>query len=165
MGLGEQGGAAASVPCGGAFLVPAFLVREKNPLEYMVGLGSPGVWEESPWEQGWETVLDLCCAQDTSITRSHKWERKHRERRAQTVAVSLQLEVTGSDGLICRVSSILCTWVRLLCCPCSRRLKEKTYSLWPFLLDDRQKYLNPLYSSKSERLTVLEPNTASFNFK
>ncbi|XP_005355464.1 myotubularin-related protein 6 [Microtus ochrogaster] len=45
------------------------------------------------------------------------------------------------------------------------KLKEKTYSLWPFLLDDRQKYLNPLYSSKSERLTVLEPNTVSFNFK
>ncbi|EDL36117.1 myotubularin related protein 6, isoform CRA_a [Mus musculus] len=45
------------------------------------------------------------------------------------------------------------------------RLKEKTYSLWPFLLDDKKKYLNPLYSSKSQRLTVLEPNTASFNFK
>lgn len=45
------------------------------------------------------------------------------------------------------------------------KLKEKTYSLWPFLLDDKQKYLNPLYSSKSERLTVLEPNTVSFNFK
>ncbi|ERE87303.1 myotubularin-related protein 6 isoform X2 [Cricetulus griseus] len=45
------------------------------------------------------------------------------------------------------------------------KLKEKTYSLWPFLLDDKQKYLNPLYSSKSESLTVLEPNTVSFNFK
>lgn len=45
------------------------------------------------------------------------------------------------------------------------RLKEKTYSLWPFLLADKKKYLNPLYSSKSQRLTVLEPNTASFNFK
>ncbi|XP_031218752.1 myotubularin-related protein 6 isoform X2 [Mastomys coucha] len=45
------------------------------------------------------------------------------------------------------------------------RLKEKTYSLWPFLLDDKKKYLNPLYSSKSQRLIVLEPNTASFNFK
>ncbi|XP_052047234.1 myotubularin-related protein 6 isoform X2 [Apodemus sylvaticus] len=45
------------------------------------------------------------------------------------------------------------------------RLKERTYSLWPFLLDDKKKYLNPLYSSKSQRLTVLEPNTASFNFK
>lgn len=45
------------------------------------------------------------------------------------------------------------------------KLKEKTYSLWPFLLDDKKKYLNPLYSSKSQKLTVLEPNTVSFNFK
>ncbi|KAM9604339.1 phosphatidylinositol-3,5-bisphosphate 3-phosphatase MTMR6 isoform 2-T2 [Trichechus inunguis] len=45
------------------------------------------------------------------------------------------------------------------------KLKEKTYSLWPFLLDDQEKYLNPLYSSKSQRLTVLEPSTVSFNFK
>nr|XP_042140895.1 myotubularin-related protein 6 isoform X3 [Peromyscus maniculatus bairdii] len=43
------------------------------------------------------------------------------------------------------------------------KLKERTYSLWSFLLDDKQKYLNPLYSSTSE--TVLEPNTVSFNFK
>ncbi|XP_075865664.1 phosphatidylinositol-3,5-bisphosphate 3-phosphatase MTMR6 isoform X4 [Microcebus murinus] len=45
------------------------------------------------------------------------------------------------------------------------KLKEKTYSLWPFLLEDQKKYLNPLYSSKSQRFTVLEPNTVSFNFK
>ncbi|XP_053419580.1 myotubularin-related protein 6 isoform X1 [Nycticebus coucang] len=45
------------------------------------------------------------------------------------------------------------------------KLKEKTYSLWPFLLEDQKKYLNPLYSSKSQRFTVLEPNTISFNFK
>ncbi|KAK1340778.1 hypothetical protein QTO34_017172 [Cnephaeus nilssonii] len=44
-------------------------------------------------------------------------------------------------------------------------LKEKTYSLWPFLLDDQKKYLNPLYSSNSQQFAVLEPNTASFNFK
>lgn len=43
------------------------------------------------------------------------------------------------------------------------KLKERTYSLWSFLLDDKQKYFNPLYSSTSE--TVLEPNTVSFNFK
>lgn len=43
------------------------------------------------------------------------------------------------------------------------KLKEKTYSLWPFLLDDLKKYLNPVYSP--ERFTVLEPNTVSFNFK
>nr|KAF6453179.1 myotubularin related protein 6 [Molossus molossus] len=45
------------------------------------------------------------------------------------------------------------------------KLKEKTYSLWPFLLDDQTKYLNPLYSSKSQKFAVLEPNTVSFNFK
>lgn len=45
------------------------------------------------------------------------------------------------------------------------KLKEKTYSLWPFLLDDQKKYLNPLYSSNSQQFVVLEPNTASFNFK
>ncbi|XP_074244021.1 phosphatidylinositol-3,5-bisphosphate 3-phosphatase MTMR6 isoform X2 [Saimiri boliviensis] len=45
------------------------------------------------------------------------------------------------------------------------KLREKTYSLWPFLLEDQKKYLNPLYSSKSHRFIVLEPNTVSFNFK
>uniref|UniRef100_A0A8C0E4U9 Myotubularin related protein 6 n=1 Tax=Balaenoptera musculus TaxID=9771 RepID=A0A8C0E4U9_BALMU len=47
----------------------------------------------------------------------------------------------------------------------SDRLKEKTYSLWPFLLHDQKKYFNPLYSSTSQKLAVLEPNTVSFNFK
>lgn len=45
------------------------------------------------------------------------------------------------------------------------KLREKTHSLWPFLLDDQKKYLNPLYSSSSQQFAVLEPNTASFNFK
>nr|XP_036859830.1 myotubularin-related protein 6 [Manis javanica] len=45
------------------------------------------------------------------------------------------------------------------------RLKEKTYSVWPFLLDDQQKYMNPLYSSTPQICAVLEPNTVSFNFK
>uniref|UniRef100_A0A8C6CSX1 Myotubularin related protein 6 n=1 Tax=Moschus moschiferus TaxID=68415 RepID=A0A8C6CSX1_MOSMO len=45
------------------------------------------------------------------------------------------------------------------------KLKEKTYSLWPFLLGDQKKYLNPLYSSQSQKSAVLEPNTVSFNFK
>ncbi|XP_062983099.1 myotubularin-related protein 6 [Elgaria multicarinata webbii] len=46
------------------------------------------------------------------------------------------------------------------------RLKEKTYSLWPFLLDEHEKYLNPVYNENfSESLTVLEPDTVSFNFK
>lgn len=45
------------------------------------------------------------------------------------------------------------------------KLKEKTYSVWPFLLDDQQKYMNPLYSSTPQICAVLEPNTVSFNFK
>ncbi|XP_055282344.1 myotubularin-related protein 6 isoform X6 [Moschus berezovskii] len=45
------------------------------------------------------------------------------------------------------------------------KLKEKTYSLWPFLLGGQKKYLNPLYSSQSQKSAVLEPNTVSFNFK
>ncbi|KAI5279517.1 myotubularin-related protein 6 isoform X2 [Manis pentadactyla] len=45
------------------------------------------------------------------------------------------------------------------------KLKEKTYSLWPFLLGDQQRYVNPLYSSTSQIGAVLEPNTVSFNFK
>ncbi|XP_072467846.1 phosphatidylinositol-3,5-bisphosphate 3-phosphatase MTMR6 isoform X3 [Notamacropus eugenii] len=45
------------------------------------------------------------------------------------------------------------------------KLKEKTYSLWPFLLDDQEKYLNPFYSPNSQKFTVLEPNTVPFNFK
>ncbi|XP_074841707.1 phosphatidylinositol-3,5-bisphosphate 3-phosphatase MTMR6 isoform X2 [Carettochelys insculpta] len=46
------------------------------------------------------------------------------------------------------------------------KLKEKTYSLWPFLLDEQKKYLNPLYNPDfSQKLALLEPNTVSFNFK
>ncbi|XP_028582187.2 phosphatidylinositol-3,5-bisphosphate 3-phosphatase MTMR6 isoform X1 [Podarcis muralis] len=46
------------------------------------------------------------------------------------------------------------------------RLKEKTYSLWPFLLDECKKYLNPIYNENfSQSLTILEPDTVSFNFK
>ncbi|XP_072849819.2 phosphatidylinositol-3,5-bisphosphate 3-phosphatase MTMR6 isoform X1 [Pogona vitticeps] len=46
------------------------------------------------------------------------------------------------------------------------KLKEKTYSLWPFLLDEHQKYLNPFYNENfSQSLTVMEPDTISFNFK
>ncbi|XP_054484330.2 phosphatidylinositol-3,5-bisphosphate 3-phosphatase MTMR6 isoform X2 [Agelaius tricolor] len=46
------------------------------------------------------------------------------------------------------------------------KLKEKTYSLWPFLLAEQKKYQNPLYNPDfSPELTLLEPNTVSFNFK
>ncbi|XP_069495311.1 phosphatidylinositol-3,5-bisphosphate 3-phosphatase MTMR6 isoform X1 [Ambystoma mexicanum] len=45
-------------------------------------------------------------------------------------------------------------------------LKEKTYSLWPYLLSNQEKYLNPLYDSdNSQKLTILEPFTLPFNFK
>ncbi|XP_074771410.1 phosphatidylinositol-3,5-bisphosphate 3-phosphatase MTMR6 isoform X6 [Athene noctua] len=46
------------------------------------------------------------------------------------------------------------------------KLKEKTYSLWPFLLAEQKRYQNPLYNPDfSPELTLLEPNTVSFNFK
>ncbi|XP_054830159.1 myotubularin-related protein 6 isoform X2 [Eublepharis macularius] len=46
------------------------------------------------------------------------------------------------------------------------KLKEKTYSLWPFLLDEQKKYRNPIYSELfSQSFPVLEPDTVSFNFK
>ncbi|KAJ6662289.1 hypothetical protein lerEdw1_012453 [Lerista edwardsae] len=46
------------------------------------------------------------------------------------------------------------------------KLKEKTYSLWPFLLDEYKKYLNPIYNENfSQSLAVLQPSTTSFNFK
>nr|XP_033805203.1 myotubularin-related protein 6 [Geotrypetes seraphini]XP_033805204.1 myotubularin-related protein 6 [Geotrypetes seraphini] len=46
------------------------------------------------------------------------------------------------------------------------KLREKTYSLWPYLLADKKKYLNPLYDATfSQRFTVLEPSTMPFNFK
>ncbi|XP_074012895.1 phosphatidylinositol-3,5-bisphosphate 3-phosphatase MTMR6 isoform X4 [Numenius arquata] len=46
------------------------------------------------------------------------------------------------------------------------KLKEKTYSLWPFLLEEQKKYQNPLYNPDFfPGLTLLEPNTVSFNFK
>ncbi|XP_042315158.1 myotubularin-related protein 6 [Sceloporus undulatus] len=46
------------------------------------------------------------------------------------------------------------------------KLKEKTYSLWPFLLEECEKYVNPIYSETfSQSFAVLEPDTISFNFK
>ncbi|XP_078403561.1 phosphatidylinositol-3,5-bisphosphate 3-phosphatase MTMR8 isoform X2 [Cetorhinus maximus] len=44
------------------------------------------------------------------------------------------------------------------------KLKEKTYSLWPFLLEKQYLYQNPLYKSSAVNV-VLKPNTAPFNFK
>ncbi|XP_048350481.1 myotubularin-related protein 6 [Sphaerodactylus townsendi] len=46
------------------------------------------------------------------------------------------------------------------------KLKEKAYSLWPFLLDEQKKYQNPIYNEHfSQSFAVLEPDTVSFNFK
>lgn len=44
------------------------------------------------------------------------------------------------------------------------RLQEKTFSVWPFLLDNCQQYRNPLYK-RSLRREVLKPNTLPLNFK
>ncbi|XP_067842139.1 myotubularin-related protein 6 isoform X2 [Heptranchias perlo] len=46
------------------------------------------------------------------------------------------------------------------------RIQQKTHSLWPFLLENQHKYLNPLHDPNLPcTREVLEPNTVSFNFK
>ncbi|XP_038617656.1 myotubularin-related protein 6 isoform X2 [Tachyglossus aculeatus] len=45
------------------------------------------------------------------------------------------------------------------------KLREKTYSLWPFLLEDQKKYLNPLYRPEPRRFVALEPSTVPFHLK
>ncbi|KAK6486291.1 myotubularin-related protein 6-like [Huso huso] len=46
------------------------------------------------------------------------------------------------------------------------RLKDKTYSLWQFLLNDQENYVNPVYQPGfSETHPVLEPSTLPFSFK
>uniref|UniRef100_UPI00398EAD1E myotubularin-related protein 6 isoform X2 n=1 Tax=Pristiophorus japonicus TaxID=55135 RepID=UPI00398EAD1E len=46
------------------------------------------------------------------------------------------------------------------------KIQQKTHSLWPFLLENQHTYLNPLYDPNLPCThEVLEPNTASFNFK
>ncbi|KAM4701211.1 phosphatidylinositol-3,5-bisphosphate 3-phosphatase MTMR6 [Discoglossus pictus] len=46
------------------------------------------------------------------------------------------------------------------------RLKEKTYSLWAYLISEQSKYFNPVFDPDSlKTLPVLEPNTMHFNFK
>uniref|UniRef100_A0A4W3IIZ3 Myotubularin related protein 6 n=1 Tax=Callorhinchus milii TaxID=7868 RepID=A0A4W3IIZ3_CALMI len=45
-------------------------------------------------------------------------------------------------------------------------IKQKTHSLWPYLLENQHKYLNPLYDSNlSCTQEILEPSGVSFNFK
>lgn len=45
-------------------------------------------------------------------------------------------------------------------------IKNKTHSLWSFLLENQHKYLNPLYDPNLPCVhEVIEPNTVAFNFK
>ncbi|XP_068565832.1 myotubularin-related protein 6 [Cebidichthys violaceus] len=46
------------------------------------------------------------------------------------------------------------------------RLRERTHSLWAFLMGEKQNYLNPFYSTAySETHPVLEPSTLPYHFK
>ncbi|MEE6472646.1 hypothetical protein FKM82_009677 [Ascaphus truei] len=46
------------------------------------------------------------------------------------------------------------------------KLKEKTHSLWAYLLEKQSEYRNPVFDQSSlKTLTALEPNTIHFNFK
>ncbi|KAM8731148.1 phosphatidylinositol-3,5-bisphosphate 3-phosphatase MTMR6 isoform 1-T1 [Acanthopagrus schlegelii] len=46
------------------------------------------------------------------------------------------------------------------------QLRERTHSLWAFLMSERQNYLNPFYSpAYSEAHPVLVPSTLPYNFK
>lgn len=46
------------------------------------------------------------------------------------------------------------------------RLKEKTHSLWSYLLAEQQNYENPLYSpALAETQPILEPSTLPCHFK
>ncbi|KAK1163038.1 myotubularin-related protein 8-like [Acipenser oxyrinchus oxyrinchus] len=44
------------------------------------------------------------------------------------------------------------------------KLHERTYSVWPFLLEKTMQYLNPVYRGSSA-FGLLQPNTLPFNFK
>ncbi|XP_041817144.1 myotubularin-related protein 6 [Chelmon rostratus] len=46
------------------------------------------------------------------------------------------------------------------------QLRERTHSLWAFLMSDKQNYMNPFYSpAYSEAHPVLAPSTLPYNFK
>lgn len=46
------------------------------------------------------------------------------------------------------------------------QLRERTHSLWAFLMSEKQNYLNPFYSpAYSESNPVLEPSTLPYHFK
>lgn len=56
---------------------------------------------------------------------------------------------------VCVMTAVLCS-----------RLRERTHSLWAFLMSERQNYLNPFYSPVySEAHPVLVPSTLPYNFK
>lgn len=44
------------------------------------------------------------------------------------------------------------------------RLEEKTYSVWSYLLEKRDEFINPLYKAPV-KTNILRPNTLPFNFK
>lgn len=46
------------------------------------------------------------------------------------------------------------------------RLRERTHSLWAFLMSEKRNHLNPFYSpAYSEAHPVLEPSTLPYHFK
>ncbi|XP_062841785.1 myotubularin-related protein 6 isoform X1 [Trichomycterus rosablanca] len=46
------------------------------------------------------------------------------------------------------------------------QLKERTYSLWAYLISEQKNFMNPVYNrSVAETYLVLEPSTQSWNFK
>lgn len=56
-------------------------------------------------------------------------------------------------------------WVNVLYVLCSR-LRERTHSLWAYLMSEKQNYINPFYSpAYSEAHPVLEPSTLPYHFK
>ena len=60
---------------------------------------------------------------------------------------------------------LMFTHLCLLNVLCSR-LRERTHSLWAFLMSEKQNYLNPFYSpAYSELHPVLEPSTLPYHFK
>ncbi|XP_064206440.1 myotubularin-related protein 8 [Anguilla rostrata] len=44
------------------------------------------------------------------------------------------------------------------------RLEERTYSVWPYLLEKKEEFINPLYKGLL-KIAMLRPNTLPFNFK
>lgn len=62
-------------------------------------------------------------------------------------------------------SHVYCEVIFLSVGLCSR-LRERTHSLWAFLMSEKQNYLNPFYSpAYAEANPVLAPSTQPYNFK